>query len=106
MPIMGELPATGVFPTDRREPEKSVEWPWSIARRTREAVRSDYFGDKDEELERFINEETLREVELGWAVGPLSDTELTETLGPLWIPSRRFAVRLKARISAWLTTTP
>ena len=26
-------------------------------------------------------------------MGPLSDTELTETLGPLWIPSRRFAVR-------------
>ena len=64
-----------------------------------------YFGDKDEELERFINEETLREVELGWTVGPLSDTELTETLGPLWIPSRRFAVR-QARSSAWLTTTP
>ena len=93
MPIMGELPATGVFPADRREPEKSVEWLWSTARRTREAVRSHYFGDQDEELERFINEGMLREVELGWAVGPLSDTELTETLGPLWIPSRRFGVR-------------
>ena len=45
MPIMGELPATGVFPTDRREPEKSVGWLWSTARRTREPVRSDYFGD-------------------------------------------------------------
>ena len=93
MPIMGELPASGVFPTDQGRPEKSVGWLRSTARRTREAVRSDYFDDKDQELERFIREETLREVELGWAVGPLSDTELTETLHPLWILSRRFAVR-------------
>ena len=63
MPVIGELPTTGVFPTDRRELEKSVEWLWS-ARRAREAVRSDYLGDKDEELGRFIKEGMLREVEL------------------------------------------
>ena len=38
------------------------------------------------------------------AVGPLSDTELTETLGPLWTPSSSWSD--KARRSAWLTTTP
>ena len=35
MPIMGEFPATGVFPTDRREPEKSVGWLCSTVGRTR-----------------------------------------------------------------------
>ena len=31
-------------------------------------------------------------------MGPLSDTELTETLGPLWIPSRRCAVRQSKKL--------
>ncbi len=35
---------------------------------------------------------TLKEVRKGWLEGPFSAEEVTQKLGPLWTPSRRFGI--------------
>ena len=32
------------------------------------------------------------EVEKGWASGPFTEEEMTERMGPLWLPARRFGI--------------
>ena len=36
---------------------------------------------------------TLEEVRQGALIGPFTSKELTETLGPLWVPAKRFGIR-------------
>jgi hypothetical protein len=92
MPLAGELPATGVFPRERREPLRSIEWLWATAKQTRECIKADA-RSSDPELEEFIRKETAEEVRRGWAAGPYTEEELSRELGPLWVASHRFAVR-------------
>ena len=40
-----------------------------------------------------VHRATLREVDNGWLVGPLTAAEDTGRLGPRWVPSQRFGVR-------------
>lgn len=35
---------------------------------------------------------TMKEVEEGWLMGPLQADQVTEVVGPLWTPSRRFGI--------------
>ena len=44
------------------------------------------------DVAREVWDATLNEVGKGWLEGPLTASEVSEKVGPLWTPSRRFGI--------------
>ena len=91
-PVVGEFPRTGVFPPDDRRPERELTDLWRSSRQAVDRLLREDGGSGDPEVDEFVLDESLLEVERGWLEGPFSPEDLNEDLGH-WIPNRRFGVR-------------
>ena len=93
--ISGRLESSGVF---RRIEPKNAE-PLEVRNLLKQckwAQKAAEGGTKscgDVELDKAVFADTLEEVRLGALIGPFTSEELTEKLGPLWVPAKRFGIK-------------
>ena len=92
MPVLGEMPVTGVFPPRRSEPVLSVDELMLTASSAQAAAMLPRETDmKEAEL---TWQATMAEAheDVGWLVGPMASDEVARRVGPIWLPVRRFPV--------------
>ena len=101
-PVIGDFPATGVFPAAPRPASCTVQDLWRDARATRQDAISSLAPSGDPELDTEVTRITEEEAApgRGWLEGPFSQEELSVLLGPCWSVSPRFGLRQGERIRA------
>lgn len=102
MRITGNADQTGVFPVDFRPAQLEEEDLWRVSKFSQKEVQEKIprhmmprvvrVGEDDVDVCRQVWSSTLSEVEKGWLKGPLSADQVSEEVGPLWTPSRRFGI--------------
>ncbi len=92
VPMFGEFPVTDVFPKKEVKATSSIEKLMRSSKWSRRALLGSMRPSGDEELDKAIYEKTLEELEWGMLKGAFTESELTEKLGPLWVPARRFGI--------------
>ena len=97
--LVGEQPPCPLFAECRRDATLSVPQLMHASKWSRAACneRSDAVDDS---LASHLWDEALREVEVGWLQGPLSEAQVSELLGPLFVVSPRFGLRQHDKIRA------
>ena len=89
MPLMGNVPATGVFPKRVREQAMPTDvWKDGLAQRNRDMIQR-VTALADAELPRLCWEKTIEEVKKGWLTQPIPVTDAAIQSIPL---SPRFAI--------------
>ena len=98
-PLIGSMDKTGVF---EERPLNSVvqgadsSWLYLSAKQSRRDLITEIQAQEMTPVLREVYKKTVgtpeSEVERGWASGPFTEEEVTQRLGPLWIPCRRFGV--------------
>eukprot|EP00972_Heterocapsa_arctica_P053504 7879756-Heterocapsa_arctica.AAC.1 len=97
VPMFGEFPRTGLFREKLVEPTKSVDDLYKASKWTRRALVGSVRSSGDHEVDRELWRRTQLELQNGWLAGPFSEDQLTQLLGPLWVPARRFPAPKDAR---------
>ena len=94
--VTGTLDSTHVFKklheSKKKESTKSTRDLMVTSKWSRQALLGSLRSSGDQEIDKAVYDGTVKEGQLGWSKGPLSQPELSEKLGPLWIASRRFGV--------------
>ena len=95
--LAGALPASGVYPP--RPPERAIvghptSWLDVCAPAVQTNLRHTLARSPlSPDILPEVAAATAKEVEVGWARGPLTEAEIAEACGPFWVPARRFGVR-------------
>ena len=108
MRITGDADLTGVFPVDFRPAMLDQSDLWRVAKFAQQEVVSKVprhmkpgevlvGGDKVDVASQ-VWEATIKEVKKGWLDGPLTAEEVSEKIGPLWTPSRRFGIVQSSKV--------
>ena len=102
MKITGNAERTGVFPTDFRPAQLEEEDLWRVSKFSQKEVqekiprhmlqRTVVVSGSEVDVGGQVWESTENEVEKGWLEGPLTAAQVSERVGPLWTPSRRFGI--------------
>jgi hypothetical protein len=94
-PITGVLEPTGVFEAcENSNPERrDASSLLRGSKRTKAAISHFCKPSGDPDMDDLVWQATMAEVQAGWAVGPFSQAQLDEALGPFWIPAPRFGLR-------------
>ena len=90
--ITGEVPASGLFPAERREPEKTIEDVWRDAPLVREAIWASLRPSDDPELDQEVTAATKAEEEQGWLRGPIPWEDAAARHSRFTV-ARRFGIR-------------
>jgi hypothetical protein len=99
--LVGDINASGQFTQQFKPAILGVEQLRQTAVWAQKAVVSSCkMILEDMEVAQAVWEETMEQAspEKGWVLGPFSANEISERLGPNWIPSRRFGVRQGGKI--------
>ena len=98
-PIVGELDDSLEFGHKRVEPKASVRQLLEAARAAQLAASSGSTSSGCTKLDQELYAETIRERdETPNLRGPFSVDELTQMLGPLWVPARRFGLQQRGKL--------
>ena len=98
-PIIGVMDKTGVF--EERDVRQIVQgadenWLYLTAKKTRQDLIEQIQAQEVTPVLQEVWNKTVEgpdsEVSKGWASGPFTEEEMTERMGPLWLPARRFSV--------------
>ena len=90
--LVGLLPCSGEFPLQLEPASLDQRELWATAKWSQCAVLHGGPPAGDLPLWEAVYTATSEEVAAGWLVGPLTAEEVTNRVGPLWVPSRRFGV--------------
>jgi hypothetical protein len=90
--ITGEVPASGLFPSERREPEKTIEDVWREAPLVRRAIWASLRPSGDPELDQEVTAATKLEKEQGWLRGPVPFEEAAARHSCFTV-ARRFGIK-------------
>ena len=92
LPIVGEIPCSGVFKEQKPKDSRSVDWLVRSARGWRSKLQSSV-GPVSKEIDAATLRGTQKEFDRNTMRGPLGIDEVTKEVGPLWVPARRFTVQ-------------
>ncbi|CAE7343255.1 unnamed protein product [Symbiodinium sp. CCMP2592] len=97
--IVGSAPVTGVFAPSFKPSEFTEEELDQRSKFLRPALWAKISSSKPEDSDAELWSQTLAERDQkSWLSGPYSYQELTEILGPHWIPVRRFAIFQRGKL--------
>ena len=97
--LVGDIPSSGVFEPktgDERVPGRPKQWLLEQApgvRRSLKAGSKACSSREEHAIAVEVMRKTVAEVEKGLASGPHDEQQLTNLLGPRWVPSRRFGIQ-------------
>ena len=102
MRITGNAEPSGVFPPEFKPAQLEEADLWRVAKFAQAEVQERVpkhvlgkqvrVGGEERDMAEMVWDATLKEVRKGWLEGPFSAEEVTQKLGPLWTPSRRFGI--------------
>ena len=93
MPIVGDIPLSNVFPARDVIPEPvALESLMRDARGLRARLLRSVGPSGDSSIDEAIWQGSMKEVEQGTMLGPLSLEEAEVRFGPLFLPARRFCI--------------
>ncbi|CAE7352777.1 unnamed protein product, partial [Symbiodinium microadriaticum] len=95
--LVGEQPHCPLFREVRRDAALSVEQLMLSAKWSREACHE---KASDAATDAVLWEEAMQEVEAGWLQGPLSEQQVAEIVGPLFVVSPRFGLKQPDKVRA------
>ena len=90
--ITGMLPETGLFRPDFAPPAITMQDLWRSSKWAQQQITSTV-KSSGPEVDRIVTDETRAEVAKGWLEGPYTRDQLSELLGPCWVPNRRFCIK-------------
>lgn len=97
-PVSGLYPDTGLFPSQERSASIDRDELWRTARYAQKKVVEITRASGDREIDDYVWNATIQERDRQWCSGPFSASEISERVGKLWIPSRRFGLRQPGKI--------
>ena len=108
MQITGEGRVTGCFAQECKPPVLDREDLWRGSKSAQREVEAKIprhmagrrveVAGEEVEVAQEVWAATMKEVEKGWLAGPLSASQVSEAVGPLWTPSRRFGIVQGAKV--------
>ena len=98
MQITGEGRDTGCFAQECKPPVLDREDLWRGSKSAQQEVEAKIPRHMAGRRVEVAWAATMKEVEKGWLAGPLSASQVSEVVGPLWTPSRRFGIVQGAKV--------
>jgi hypothetical protein len=92
LPIVGEIPRSGVFREQKPKDSRSVDWLLRSAGEWRAKLQSS-ITSVSKEIDAATLRGTQKEFDRNTMRGPLEIDEVTREVGPLWVPARRFTIQ-------------
>jgi hypothetical protein len=96
--LVGEAVVTQDFPPKRREMKMTVTQVMKAAKWTRKVTMAKTGKSSDPLMNDEVWAATKLEIGNQWLRGPFSEAELVESLGPLFVVSRRFGIWQKSTV--------
>ena len=97
VPLVGTADWTGQFEEHPVMPALTVEQLMKSSRWSRRMIAGSS-REGSEDLRQAVCDLTLEEVEKGWLEGPLTESEVEQRVGPLFVASRRFGLHQSDKI--------
>ena len=96
--LIGVTPTSHVLPSRIVAATLTAEDLASRAKVLQTAIAQGGHVFADNDMCKAVHEQTLEEVGKGWLSGPFTMSQISEQLGPHWIPSRRFGIRQGSKV--------